>query len=259
MSLEHLRQRLVERARLLLGVVDRGEDLRPVLSRDLGGVVGAVVGDDHHPVRWPGLAPQRFQRRGDRERLVVRRHQHRQAQRRPAPQRALRQLARRKLRIVGQPDRRRTERRQHARPEPGASPARAAAESAGPARARASPPRRAERPARRRRLPRPRRRPGGATRTECRRSAPSGSWPTMSFGSARNATHIASARKTRVRPISATDSQLNRATRLRSGRFSSVNARSFADPGRHAGRRHHPAGVMPATSAARAAAAIRLQ
>ena len=82
MSREHLRQRLVERAGLLLGVADGREDVGAVLPGELGGVVGAVVGDDHHPVRRPGLPPQRLQRRRDRERLVVRRHQHRQPQRR---------------------------------------------------------------------------------------------------------------------------------------------------------------------------------
>ena len=46
----------------------------------------------------------------------------------------------------------------------------------------------------------------------------------MSLGSVRNATQRASSSRIRARPINATASQLNRATRLRSGRFSPVTA-----------------------------------
>ena len=120
MSAKHLGQRLVQRSGLLLGVADRREDLRSAPPRDIGGVVGAVVGHDHHLLRTSRLPPQRLQRRSDRQALVVRRHQHGQAQRLldEHPWRSGPEAAGGRLRLVDEPDRRRTERSQHQAAQP---------------------------------------------------------------------------------------------------------------------------------------------
>jgi len=54
--LDHLAE-LAERSGLLLAVADRREDLRAATPGDIGGVVGAVVGHDHHSLRTPRLPP----------------------------------------------------------------------------------------------------------------------------------------------------------------------------------------------------------
>ena len=108
---KELSECLIERAGLLLGIGDGGEDLCAVCACDLGGVVGAVVGDHNHLLRRPRLPRQGGQRFGHRERLVVRRHQHGQAQRRPRDV-LVWKLARWKLRLLGQPHCRGSQRRQ---------------------------------------------------------------------------------------------------------------------------------------------------
>jgi hypothetical protein len=57
-----------------------------------------------------------------------------------------------------------------------------------------------------------------------------GSRPTISLGSARYATHTATKNRSTVRPIKATASQLNRATRFRSGRLPSARVISSLLP-----------------------------
>lgn len=52
-------ERLIERARLAGVVVDRLHDLGAGGAGDRHGVVGAVVGDDEHPVGGAGLSLQR--------------------------------------------------------------------------------------------------------------------------------------------------------------------------------------------------------
>ena len=108
-----------------------------------------------------------------------------------------------------------------------ASPAKEDAESACPAPGPASPPPHAAQQARRRSLPQPRRQPGSARPTErCRRHREEAGqrYPSVS---ARNATHSASSNRTTVSPINATASQLNRATLTRGGTSCSLNANPF--------------------------------
>ena len=64
-------QRLVERPRLLVGVADGDEHLRPVRTRDGFGRIGAVVGDDDDAVRRRVLGAERVERRADGGRFVV--------------------------------------------------------------------------------------------------------------------------------------------------------------------------------------------
>ena len=183
-------------------VADRREDFRSAPPRDIGGVVGAVVGHDHHLLRTSRLPPQRLQRRSDRQALVMRRHQHGQAQRLLDEIRGVRvrELAGGQLRLVDEPDRRRAQRSQHQACATGASPATAQPESAGRGRARASPPPRAERPEPRRHRPRRRRRPESARRTErCRRRRAEAGRRCPS-GSSRSATHAASTSRINVEP-----------------------------------------------------------
>ena len=70
-TVEESAQRLVERARLLVGVADGDEHLRPVRSRDGFGRIGAVVGHDDDAVRRRVLGTERVERRSDGGGLVV--------------------------------------------------------------------------------------------------------------------------------------------------------------------------------------------
>ena len=184
-------------------VADRREDLRAVPPRDVGGVVGAVVGHDHHLLRRPRLPPQRLQRRPDRE----------GSRRGPAPARSgasgfarasvacgSGSLLGGKLRLVDQPDRCRAQRSQHDAAQPAHLRRQRSRNAAGRGPAPASPRPRAGRPDPRRRWPSPRRRPGSARRTErCRRRRAEADRRCPS-GSSRNASHAATAHQHQCEP-----------------------------------------------------------
>src|SRR5229473_1584854 len=71
---ENLAEGLVQGPGLAPGVPGRDENPGPAAGRDLRRVVRAVVTDDQHLVRGPGLLPQRQQRGADRAGLVVSRY-----------------------------------------------------------------------------------------------------------------------------------------------------------------------------------------
>ena len=214
---EHLRQRLVERACLLLRVADGGEDLRAVLARDVGGVVGAVVGHDHDPVR--GLV---CSHNDASEASMVR----------LSSCAGTRTVSRNGLRGV-------LDIRQFAGGEAGSSTSRTVAGPSGVSMRLRSRRLSGERGggirrsrARTRiaaaacRAASPKKTAPAATTAasmRCRQGmlslAPSGSWPTIFAGCARRAIHAATNSRTRVAPISATDNQLNRATRRPGGTY----------------------------------------